>query len=123
MSQKQTSLLKPFLLGLALGAAGLGIGGQWLPGYQLDSTAEDAVSNALSQGRVQTLALFCAAKARGDPDASLLTTISAQSSAYQRVTDISKTSWIQFTDIELSNSEARKVAEACDKILREESPA
>ena len=62
---------KHLTLGVAGAAVLILIGGQFWPGYQLDTTANDAIKKAETRGGTVALATVCAAQFKALPDAEI----------------------------------------------------
>lgn len=105
----------------AVVAAIIVFGGQFWPGYQLDSSAEkmavDRTEVAVKAVATNILPALCASKAKSDPDAAKLTEVAALTSPSQQASKISDTEWVNFEGLTLSSVNKRALADSCQKLL------
>lgn len=85
----------PHLIWAAVGGMALAIvGGQWFPGYQLDSAAERASEVAATEATNQVMAHLCAERfSQRNGLTERLAKLESQSSEYEQVTFLREGSW------------------------------
>ena len=125
LSEEQGRRWKRMAMGAAAAALVLVVGGQFYPGYMLDSTAARMAAGqteaALKIVAVKVLAPLCVAQAQADPDATKLAEITAITSTRQKNARVIEAGWAT-SELELSFGNERALATECVRLLSEQNP-
>lgn len=104
-------------LGAIITAAVLLIGGSYLPGWQLDSTAEKAVMEGQRSVLVTTLAPVCAERFRAQDDLPTQVAALKETNSWARDDFLIDHDWVVLSGIDRSVDQA--VGEACADMLED----